>query len=214
LIASIIAHELSHSIDPCRIQYGPEDAGFKYSRGDKNKGDVKKAEKEYPVPNVISCLRDDKSVGAINMADFHANGDCPDKEDFPQDGASLNGAPPKNICTDQLTESFPDWMAAEVLPKYIESNFKLTAEQYRAGYANVHRLGCQNTPYQLSSSCRFDPHPTTEDRVDSILLVNPDVRRQMGCPVEFEDHLYCSPDKPYQPTDKDSSAPTKKEGFQ
>lgn len=63
-IATTIAHELSHSIDPCFIAQGPADMGFKYS----NQQDLKKMESEYPIKNVIQCLRDKRSIGARNLA--------------------------------------------------------------------------------------------------------------------------------------------------
>src|SRR6185312_14211422 len=60
-IAFLIAHELSHSIDPCGATLGPSDFSFKYPRG----GSEQQTEADYPIPGVIQCLRSNQSVGAI-----------------------------------------------------------------------------------------------------------------------------------------------------
>jgi hypothetical protein len=52
-IAFVIGHELAHAIDPCNIGKGPEDYRFQYSKTH----DKTKLESEYPIPNLLSCLR-------------------------------------------------------------------------------------------------------------------------------------------------------------
>lgn len=61
--AMSVAHELAHSIDPCIISGGPEDFGFKY----KNKKDFSAMHSEYPMGNVLKCLRTTSSIGAKNF---------------------------------------------------------------------------------------------------------------------------------------------------
>ena len=60
-IASVVAHELAHSVDPCLVGIGPEDFRFRYSEP----GDREQSEREYPMPGLLSCLRDERSVGAM-----------------------------------------------------------------------------------------------------------------------------------------------------
>lgn len=61
-IAGILAHELAHSIDPCNINKGPADYGFHYT----DEKDIAKCQTEYPLSNVIQCLRSPRSVAARN----------------------------------------------------------------------------------------------------------------------------------------------------
>jgi len=62
-IIQTLAHELSHAIDPCNIE-GPVGTGFQYTRP-RNVGE---SEQEYPIPGLLSCLRDSKSVWATRRA--------------------------------------------------------------------------------------------------------------------------------------------------
>ena len=201
-IGEVIAHELSHSLDPCNIASGPSDLGLKYS----NPQDIQKMENEYPIKNVLKCLRDKRSVGARNFdlemqasigpgaENRCANYGC-SSEPSKRNGGARSGAPPDsaaNFCrNDQVGESFADWMAAEVLPTYMEDNYKLTTDQYRNGYANVFRTGCQGSFGQVSS----DIHPALELRINKILLANPKIQSQMGCPASNSSVLYCDPNK-------------------
>lgn len=98
-----------------------------------------------------------------------------------------------NFCgKDQITEAFPDWMAAEVVPGYIQSNYRLTQEQYRTGYGNYFRLGCRESSDQV----REREHPESKDRINRILLPNPQVRSQMGCHTSSQ-ATYCDSKKEY-----------------
>ena len=207
-IARTIAHELSHSIDPCNLSIGPSDMGFKY----KNSDDLHKMEQEFPLKNVISCLRDPRSVEAKNFDEKQRNSNQYGYGNYPPpNGSSYPTLPstggvgmvqgqltqPKlSFCDrDQITESFADWMGAEVLPQYIEKNYKLTAEQYREGYANVFRVSCWVSP-EISDYNNTDTHPTAEKRINRILLVNPKIRTQMGCPANHPETPYCNSEKP------------------
>ena len=98
---------------------------------------------------------------------------------------------------DQIGESFCDWMAAEVLPVYMAENHKLTTDQYRNGYANVFRLVGDIQPDKPSNIKNRvkDVHPAKADRINKILLTNPKVRGQMGCPPQHPDYIYCDSEK-------------------
>lgn len=202
-IADTIAHELMHSIDPCFIGHGPSDLGFKYS----NQTDLKKMEQEYPIKNVIQCLRDDRSVGARNFNSEESQiRSLPPPIPMPAGpsggyGGGLGAPPTKeskkaSFCLrDQIGESVADWMAAEVLPIYMEQNHKLTTEQYRNGYANALRLICQ-IEQDPNVSFTLDVHPAMEKRINKILLMNPKIRKQMGCPEKHPENVYCDPERP------------------
>ena len=209
-IATTIAHELSHSIDPCNVAQGPADMGFKYS----TQQDLKKMENEFPIKNVIQCLRDKRSIGARNFGSGNDEGDSnsggmmgmpysngnPVPNGYGMGSFNGGGKPtsrePKkaSFCDgDQIGESFSDWMAVEVLPTYMEQNHKLTTEQYRNGYANARRLICSVQP---DGSESFGEHPPIENRINKIILVNPKVRAQMGCPLKHPENVYCDSEKP------------------
>ncbi|MBK7844218.1 MAG: hypothetical protein IPJ71_11065 [Bdellovibrionales bacterium] len=214
-IAATIAHELSHSIDPCVIALGPADFGFKYSTSQ----DLKKMENEYPIKNVIECLRDKRSIGALNFSSAKDEGASnkggamgqPASSKANSLGDSQNmigpfageGPPtpqkPKEVSfceNDQIGESFCDWMAAEVLPTYMEENHKLTPAQYLIGYSNAKRLICRIEPEEDEKNLKYlDVHPPGGDRINKILLVNPKVRAQMGCPPKHLTTVYCDSEK-------------------
>ncbi len=193
-IAMTIAHELSHSIDPCLITFGPSDMGFKY----KNSNDLKKMEQEYPFKNVIACLRDPKSVEAkrnyLPQKNFWKNKKKYFDESTKSGLVELTTEKPSFCNNDQVTESFSDWLGAEVLPSYIAKNYKLTSKQAREGYANASRILCWVYP-NTSDNYNFDVHPAIGKRINKILLLNPAVRSQMGCPEKHPDSIYCNADK-------------------
>jgi hypothetical protein len=62
-IAMTIAHELSHSLDPCRLAAGPTGAALKYSQPN----NMRKSQNEHPFAQVLRCLRDFRSAGARRM---------------------------------------------------------------------------------------------------------------------------------------------------
>lgn len=195
-MAAVIGHELSHAIDPCALSLGPADHAFKYS----DNSNLDTLQSEYPIPYVLECLRDERSVEATNLTV-----DPPESSDamfgMGQGGGKTPPLSPRAMkqvkktlakiplfCQkDQITESFADWMSAEVLPKYIESNHKLTPEQYRLGYANVRRVSCSTGA--LSNGV----HPAPDVRINRILLANPKIRTQMGCSPTRPNLLYCDP---------------------
>lgn len=235
IIVQTIAHELSHSIDPCCLAIGPVDLGFSY----KNAGDLEKMQNEYPIKNVLQCLRDPRSVGAQHFAPAASNWVSPTTGGGYYGGAGNDGYPmpapgagggmgspaagpaafpaagaaaakSASFCeNDQIGESFADWMAAEVLPQYMEQNHKLTTDQYRNGYGNTWRLDCE-IPATGGNNMMYasDPHPSIEKRINNILLMNPKVREQMGCQETPKDRLYCDSEKAVVPAaDRMSASP-------
>lgn len=232
-LAFIVAHELSHSIDPCGISTGPSDFTFQYPAN----ADQLSAEAAYPWANVLQCLRGPNSVEAkrwppITVQNYYPTGVY---GNYPSGnlGYSVGGKPPSeanpppkpeafSFCKtatsfDQVTEAFSDWMAAQVLPKYIKEQYlkdpknpKLTKEKIRVGYSNVMR----SFPCSYSSGDgSFSSHPRTQDRVDRTILVQPEIREQMGCPERHSQHVHCSHDSksvapvPMSPTNIPPSIP-------
>ncbi|MBX3033895.1 MAG: hypothetical protein KF865_08215 [Bdellovibrionaceae bacterium] len=182
-IAMVIAHELSHSIDPCFIGYGPQDLGFKYQ----NKGATEKLEKQFPFRNVISCLRRSDSIGAKKAAGtFFAGYGHGHGAVGSSDGTKR--VEPEPFCdADQITESFSDWLAMEILPSYIEKNHKLDQRQYQDGYANAYRMLC----WQMDPNNPVGVHPNAAERINKIVLSQPKARGQMGCPERHSEIVYC-----------------------
>lgn len=139
-----------------------------------------------------TCLRSNQSVGAEK-----ASAPVPSYSNVVVGGFSGVSAPtPKekawiSFCmNDQITESFADWLSSEVVPDYIARNFpQLSRDQFRIGYSNAGRGSCE-----MSNSNGADPHPTQEKRINRILLVQPKIRVQMGCPLRLSDRKYCKVD--------------------
>lgn len=177
-IAFIIAHELAHGVSPCGITRGPSDYTFRYSEP----RDQKKSEQEFPVGSVLTCLRGEKSIRA---------------ESKPSSGDDNQSTDTIFCENDQIDESYADWMAAEILPDYIERNHSaLSTEQKVLGFSNVFRGDCEIKDaletFSSLSKKKFDVHPETSDRVNRILLAQPKVRTQMGCDAKMKDRVYCA----------------------
>lgn len=197
MLVGILAHELSHSIDPCNITRGPESETVKY----KNKDDLAKMDAEYPVQGLVSCLRLEKSVNAINSKSPSKNdGTLYAPTDFPATGKD----PKFSYCNkaDQIGEAVSDWLATEVITDYIQDQHpNLTREQWQTGFSNVFRPICstdnnQKNKYVQSSSSEFHEHPDLNLRINAILLVNPQVRSKMGCLKEHSKYVYCDAKNP------------------
>lgn len=221
-IAMTVAHELTHSIDPCRIAAGPEDFGFKY----KNKKDFSAMHSEHPMGNVLKCLRTSSSINAKNFivedykiiqkqqneqaaiqmqlaaqqnyqASFTAKQGAAVNLRAQAGGYLGNEMKTPGFCDDdQIGESFSDWMAAEVLPEYISKNHSLTKEQYQLGYANARRMPCEIKTENNKGKGRYE-HPPIEDRINRVIMVNPKIRSQMGCTQAHANISYCDANVEY-----------------
>ncbi|MBP9673886.1 MAG: hypothetical protein KBD63_02230 [Bacteriovoracaceae bacterium] len=208
-MAKVIAHELAHAIDPCYIVTENESTqqAFQYSSLNR-----KKASYEYPFLGVIPCLELSDSIGSK----------FPERENFDEDRAktdpnyipmaggdySYHEAQRRQspFCVgnpDQIGESFADWLAMEVVPEYITRNHpKLKENQIKNGYSNIFRGSCNYledinpiTKAEREDKEKNDEHPSTKDRVNKIILANPQVRLQMGCSASSPKVRYCNPGK-------------------
>ncbi len=114
-IFSVFAHEIGHSIDPCR--WGAFIQG------------------ENPFNSVISCLRGEKSANARKRDDSLMGQLVKNKKLHKELAKSLKmnptcnktHYPPTGIQKDQMPETFADWFSAEVVSlskRYINKNLR------------------------------------------------------------------------------------------
>lgn len=174
-LAGVLAHEISHSIGPCIMN---ERAGTYQTLVEK-----------HPLKNVISCLTGNRSVGLRIMGES-------------KDAEAPKGADENHVCqAEYVDEVLSDWLASEVLPLYIEKNFKLKADQYQIGYSNFLRTACSSGSEEGSEERDpDDTYPPLADRINKLLLPNPKVRKQMGCTSKLKAADYCDSDaKPAPP---------------
>lgn len=177
-IAMVVAHELSHSIDPCGIQSPKSMAPVKF--GPVQDHYPKEFEDQFPINHLLSCLRSKESIGAVSLLDS-----------FPLFDYQ------KPFCgDDQIGESFSDWMGAEVLADYSEKHFSsLSPNQKLIGFSNVFRNLCiDGTPMG------FDVHPDTKARIDRLIMANPKIREQIGCGDPKGNLHYCKPGEKFEGT--------------
>lgn len=209
-IAAIIAHELSHSIDPCLISQGISGQSFKYQTADSRE----QMDAQYPIKGIISCLRSSNSI----QANYNKNISY-----YISPPRSKNENPFKSsipFCQgDQVNEAFPDWIAAEILPEYISETYpSFDSSDWRKGIANAMRSLCNNAePEKKSKGAKLRPteeqdfveHPFGNARMDAILLSNPKVREAMNCP-EKGPKAYCASQS--RPSSEIDSTDSKTEG--
>jgi hypothetical protein len=154
--------------------------------------DLAGREAQFPFTGVISCLRSPDSVGAKVFPPPPAFGgftSSPYPMPAPGPGEDNFTPPPMPVtvpdfCSnDQIGESFADWTAAEITPKYLkEKHPELTREQFRYGYTNIFRGMCSNVnPASPGGMMGPDVHPDVRLRANRIILASPEIRKQMGC---------------------------------
>lgn len=193
-IVHIIAHELSHAIDPCGIafEFGSEPAIFRYTEAVPT---LEKAMTEYPFGKLLQCLRSDESVAAQRIPPY------------PQQPRSKDS--PFCMGNDQMAEAFCDHMGTEIIPLYMERfRANLTRDEFRAGYANVFRNSFYCEPREKDA---FFPHPDEPQTANNLLAMNPLVRHQMMCGPAPKKRQYCSMDAT-GPTGSSSSRADSREG--
>lgn len=154
-MAGLIAHEMSHAIDPCHIEsLAKLDPNFKGNRSEKISDSMS------PYKNLLACFRDKEKIGAIWSPDLIY--------DF--EGAH-------NYCgnRDQVVEAFSDWLSVKVVANHMSEKPALKRENYQKGYGNMFRIACHFSEGESPS------HLSARARVEKILLQNPTVRKQIGC---------------------------------
>ncbi len=171
-----IAHEISHSIDPCNFSERNKVAPLK------NRISNERVDDTYLRKNFLRCLRSKDSAEAKTFDEFQADATIEDGERVYNDTARYCGS-------EQSGETVADWFAAEIVGEYSEKHFAtLSKDQKQIGIANILRPACyENRPDQN--------HPGTTNRLNGILLVQPKIRSQMGC-VGDAPKRYCDIDNP------------------
>ena len=167
-----LSHELAHSIDPCNIDNGPADAPFHYMTAPGHERFT--VESQFPSLGLVKCLAQPKSYNvapAMLMVATDGSG-----------GRAWSG---------QACEAFADWLAVETMPATMEALFREmklspSPEDYRVGYSNAMRWICSDAPSTT--------HPSVERRINAGILVNPAVRKQMGCKLRSMENVYCDAD--------------------
>jgi hypothetical protein len=167
-----VAHEIAHSVDPCHIAEDSVPGALQYS----TYSNREVMESEYPVRGLLACLRSESSIGATGRP-----------ADSPVESADFKStAVVYDFCeNDQINEAVADWFSNEVLTEFLaQSHPALGPSQWREGFSNIFRLNCNDT---TSSE---DVHPSIQSRLNRLLLVQPQVRKQLGCfqPSAFK---YC-----------------------
>lgn len=175
-LTAIVAHELSHSIDPCSIALLPgQSSGFSYS----NPSDLETSTREHPFGSVLNCLRTPDSVEAKRLSPS-----CIRR--MQQRPRNPENEPANPFCrVDQITESFSDWssanITAELMSERLPPSTPLTSQQFRDGYTNFARTFCGNDGLYDVNGSGCDSHPSHRSRIDRILMANPRVYSQMSC---------------------------------
>jgi hypothetical protein len=168
-MAYLLVHEFAHSIDPCNLR-----------PTDKSKFDRVFLESQHPFSNVISCLRSPDSIGA-EFSDAMFSPEYPNSVFCRQD---------------QITESFSDWLAAEVVPGYIQKVYpNLKESDYKQGYLNISRtLSCKKQPRMNGHSeiQAVSEHPKPESRINRLMMANPEIRKSVGCKESDQKITYCN----------------------
>ena len=183
-MAMVISHELTHSIDPCSIDKPKGAAAIQYQY--KEIKTVEAAEAQNPFSGVISCLRSVESVGA-NRVKYNYSKES-GIEPVLMENPFCGGA-------DQIGEGFSDWMASEILPQYIEQyHSNLSTNQKAIGVSNTFRNLCSNMAINgfQPNEPSWDVHSKSEDRLNRIIMANPDTRSMIGCKVPVTEPHHCN----------------------
>ncbi len=175
----IIAHEFSHSIDPCALE-----VGF----------NGKKSSYDAFYPELVNCLRGTKD-GTCKKAELNCTGKgevkryC--KSMYPAEWRechkALSGAPScvvgghrgefEHGKQEQINEGFADYMASEVMGEILkEANSQERADALLSISSQISRRhdGCNKGP-------RKDSHPNAYIRLNKILMSSEKGRAAFNC---------------------------------
>ncbi len=190
--AFVIAHELSHSIDPCSFGMGPESMGVKY----KDSPTLKDLDTQYPLPSLLGCLRSSESLKATNFVASPPQSPYGGGYSYLAATPQYGSPPPPRKITfcdglDQATEAIADWLGGEAVVPVIAEQFpKLTEDQWQVGFSNIFRPLC------IGMTNLADTHSPVDLRVNAAILPNPAIREKMGCKDVPSPKKYCDPTHP------------------
>ncbi len=119
----VMVHELSHSIDPCGLQFATSGENINY-----DKKSIDRAESQYPIRNLIKCLRTSDSVEAKR-----------DEGKFAAMYRRVFGQDRKTFCNgDQIGESIADWFGASAVGSYMQKiSPQISPDEALKGISNV-----------------------------------------------------------------------------
>jgi hypothetical protein len=177
-LSTALAHEITHSIDPCTLRAPSKPSEPKLSN-------LEEYDKQSPWAPLIECLRKKGSFDAKFIAKEYRAENCRE---------------------DQIVEAVPDFIAAEVVGSLIKKG-KLPAanpDEAMLGLKNALRFGCGST----DSGRNGDPHSSIEIRVERSLALQPDIRKALQCGAIPTDQKYCGSVAEARPGDEPNTKPT------
>jgi hypothetical protein len=180
-LAFIMGHEISHSIGPCVLGIklnGKSNVKYDPIIKLNTESDYNSLE-SYPYANVLSCLRNPKSVnaGKINSDEVIMT--------------NLTKFQNQLCFFDQINESFSDWMSVEVFPKVMHKYLgKMSSEQIQVEMKNVLSQKCQG--YRLLYK-KYEVHPDIKNRANNLFMASPEVRKITGCSPNSSEIIYFMP---------------------
>jgi len=201
-LVTSLAHELTHSIDPCDFGKGFSSditespglsASFYFQYSGRVQKDVEQAIREYPLGRALQCLQNNQSVEARPVKILRKSDD-PEYENKRQEALKKDGRP--YICFTQFNEAFADLMAADTLARYMTKNHpELSARQVATGVVNSFKIfDCSKSNHfpnftddsnRKSEEYVDDEHPSDRRRYNRIILANKLLRIRLGCQFEF-----------------------------
>jgi hypothetical protein len=186
-LVQTLAHEMSHSIDPCNVQR-PVGQGSRAQPAivqlppDSLRTEIE-ATARLPFSDIQRCLVDPRSMG---VPDGERRVQRSRERWLPPPGTTVSEAyeawrPPLCLYTRHL-ESFADFMAAEVVASSLEQRWQgLNAAQVRRGLANIGNGFCDGDHPTRRQEAMIGNHPSQHDRMQRILLAHPTIARRAGC---------------------------------
>lgn len=189
-IVYILAHEISHSIDPCNISLSTSNSRIDY------KGTYQfEMDNEFPIQNLISCLRSENSIQAMPNRAKDQPLNLP-KYDY----CNFNANETPGYQEDQIGESFSDWMAVNTLVEFMKDYESSGATiNWKNGILNTFKPICKNQTTYFLKNHYESAHPSTLNRINKLLLPHPFIQDKLGCKPGVTKSIYCDPTKPNNP---------------
>jgi hypothetical protein len=160
-LANAIAHEITHSIDPCTISEKDPTAPKKFASR-------KQMDEWGPWADAVLCLRGRKSVGALSFQ---------------------NSFQAKHCREDQIVEALPDLIASQVVGRLVEESWFGAGgpDELLKGIANIWRFACPTGKPTVEK----DPHSSTRVRMERLIALQPAVRKALQCGPVPKGEVYC-----------------------
>lgn len=203
-----LAHEMAHSLDPCNLQrpvgvaevsrgkglaprrLGPPKSAAIVTLSEDTLRNEVDAFQSLPFSHVHRCLSREQNLGLPQLAEtltrirqhWNLPAGVQAEEDY------LADRYPTCLYTRHL-ESFCDFLATEVLVSYLQLNRRqLSPAQTRNGLANIATASCDGDDPARIQTVSAGNHPTSNERLNKILLAHPILRTMTGC---SNNHEYC-----------------------